>query len=106
MMKKKKMTKTNKQIVFEYLDSFGHFINYPFYGRHLQELIFSCTDRNPYIETVLKYTREYCSITGAKLICLSKQKSKYYFIPGNKILSADPSEDTTDYHDSDFPCGY
>jgi len=66
--------KTNKQIVFDFLDHC--FTSNCFHGRQLKESIFSCTGRDPYTETVLKYTREYCSITGAKLICLNKQKSK------------------------------
>ena len=75
--------KTNKQVVFDYLDHF----DFPqtFFGRSFKDSIFSCTDKDPYTETVLKYTREYCSITGAKLICLSKQKSRYNFIPGRKM---------------------
>jgi len=77
--------KTNKQIVFDFLDHC--FTSNCFHGRQLKESIFSCTGRDPYTETVLKYTREYCSITGAKLICLNKQKSKYNFIPGNKMFS-------------------
>jgi len=79
------MIKTNKQIIFDYLDHFA--FNQTFHGRQLKESIFSCTGRDPYTETVLKYTREYCSKTGAKLICLSKQESKYNFIPGNKMFS-------------------
>lgn len=76
--------KTNKQIVFDYLDHFS--FAQTFHGRQLKESIFSCTGKDPYTETVLKYTREYCSITGAKLICLSKQKSKYSFVPGKKMF--------------------
>lgn len=79
------MIKTNKQIVFDFLDHC--FSPSCFHGRQLKESIFFATGRDPYTETVLKYTREYCSKTGAKLICLSKQKSKYNFIPGDKILN-------------------
>lgn len=81
------MIKTNKQIVFDFFDGYAFPFQGSFYGRQLKEFIFSCTGREPYTETVLKYTREYCKKTGAKLICLSKQKSKYNFIPGSKMLN-------------------
>jgi len=77
------MSKTNKQMTFEYLDSVNHV--FQFHGRNLKDLVFFATGKEPYTETVLHYAREYCERTSAKLTCLNKQKSRYVFEPGTKF---------------------
>jgi hypothetical protein len=75
--------KSNKQMVFEYLDEVH--VPLSFHGRNLKKCIFYATGKDPYTETILKYAREYSTITGAKLICLGKKESKYNFVPGRKM---------------------
>jgi len=73
------MIKTNKKMVFDYLDSVDR--NVVFHGRDLKDHIFFATGKDPYTETVLKYARDYCCTKKATLVCLNKQKSLYSFSP-------------------------
>ena len=77
--------KTNKSMVFDYLDSVDK--PFTFHGRNLKDLIFYATGKDPYTETVLRYARDYCLITNAKMLCLdNKKKSLYNFVPGRKMF--------------------
>lgn len=73
---------TVKQVLFNYLDSLPEsFV----YGLHLQAKINSITGKKTFASTILSYVREYADISGSDFICVSRQESKYHFVPGIKI---------------------
>ena len=83
--------KSNRQMVFDYLDSVDK--SFTFHGRNIKDLIFYATGKDPYTETVLKYTRDYCDYTSSKLICLDKKKSLYNYVPSGKRMYLDSKGD-------------
>jgi hypothetical protein len=74
-----------RQAVFKYLDHQPAGI---IYGLHLQQTINAKTKKETFASTILKYAKDYADASGAELICLKKQESKYQFTPGFKIFGA------------------
>ena len=79
---------TNKQIIFNILDKLKEGT---YYGWELENIVHTETLKNnkrPYVSTILSYTREYCSISGATFNCIDRNKSLYEYKQGYKISGA------------------
>ena len=74
-----------RQVLFRYLDSLPAC---KIYGLHLQSTINGMTGKKTFASTLLKYSSDYCQISGATMECTKRQESEYIFTPGAKIAGA------------------
>lgn len=57
-------------------------------GWRLFDLMYERTGRKTYVETLLKYAREYADASGAVFECVDRERSIYRYDPGARIAGA------------------
>lgn len=55
-------------------------------GWELFDIMLARTGVHSYPDTLLRYTRNYCDLTGATFVCVNKTWSTYSFTPGRQYF--------------------